>query len=154
MSDNQSPESFIASLPTATPNPDVIAGLAALPETSLLSAAERLRLDKLAVAGEVPVAPFAIQSEQITTFSDGSVLKWLPRPGSATQCILVEATGIQIAIVKDVNFAEFLCNAANIFVIATAKNNNTDNPLQILTTPILLPSAAPSSPSPTNPSAN
>lgn len=136
MSDNQSPDSFIAGLPAAaTP----VQSDAVLPTPSLLSVGERARLESLSASGIAPVEPAAVQSEEITTFSDGSVLKWMPRPGAKEQCILVEATGIQIAIVKNQNFAEFLCNAANIFVIATAKHNTTDNPLQILTKPIIIP---------------
>lgn len=137
---NQSPEDFVKSLPVAsTVSHDITHGDTPLPPTALLSEAERNRLQKLADAGEQPVerAP-ASREEELTTFDDGSVFKFFPRPGSTTQCILVDASGKQVAIVKDENMAEFLCNACNLFVVAQLKCEADGKPMQIFTKPVLL----------------
>lgn len=141
MSDNQSPESFVAGLPIAAPV-SASGGIdLPLPNTSLLSAAERLRLDNLARTGTLPVEPTAVQSDELSSFSDGSFFKWLPREGSASQCILIDATGQQIAIVKNSNLADFLANAVNLFALAQLKHEAEGTQMQIFHKPILLPEA-------------
>lgn len=137
---NQSPEDFVKSLPVvSTVGHDITHGDTPLPQTALLSEAERNRLQKLAETGEQPVERVpASREEELTTFDDGSVFKFFPRPGSTTQCLLVDASGKQIAVVKDENMADFLCNAANLFVLAQLKHEADGTQMQIFTKPVLL----------------
>lgn len=138
MNNNQSPSDFVASLPIASTVPHEIAsGDTPLPPTALLSEVERLRLDKLAASGEQPIE--RSREEQITTFEDGSCVKHCARPGSDTQRIIVEATGRQLAIAKDENIAEWICNACNLMVLASLKAEADGVPLQIFHKPIELP---------------
>lgn len=142
---NQSPEDFVKSLPVvSTVSHDITHGETPLPQTALLSEAERNRLQKLADAGEQPVEPVpAGREETLTTFDDGSVFKFFPRPvlpgyPKSTQQVLVDASGKQIAIVKDENMAEFLCNACNLFVLAQLKHEADGTQMQIFTKPVIL----------------
>lgn len=141
MSNSDSPQDFISKLPPAPlVEPNIIDGHTPMPPTALLSEAERKRLQELAANGSAPVEPIpADREEELTTFEDGSVFKFMPRLGSATQQILLDATGKQIAIVKDENMAEFLCNACNLFVLAQLKHEADGTQMQILTKPIIIP---------------
>lgn len=138
---NQSPEDFIKSLPVVSTVPhDISQGDTPLPPTSLLSEAERKRLDKLAASGEQPVErPPADKEQELCLFEDGATVKWLPREGFGPQCLLVDASGKTLAIIKDSVISDFVANAINTFVVATAKNNDTDNPIRIMHKPLALP---------------
>jgi hypothetical protein len=138
MSNNENQPSKLPPAPLS--KPDITEGVTPLPSTALLSEAERKRLQELAASGQAPVEPVASDKEEtITTFEDGSVFKYIPRAGSATQQIIVDATGKQIAIVKDDNLAEFLCNAANLFVLAQLKHEHDGTQMQIVSKPIIFP---------------
>lgn len=139
---NQSPEEFVKTLPVASTVPhDISSGEVSLPPTALLGEAERRRLEKLAASGEQAVErPPADKEQTLELFEDGATVKWLPRPGSPTQCLIVDASGKHLAIARDENIADFICNSINTFVVATSKNNDTDNPIKLMHPPIEIPS--------------
>lgn len=141
MSNNESPDNFISKLPPAEiVRPDITEGVIPMPPTGLLSESERRRLDELAKTGQAPVEPSAPEkTDELTTFEDGGVFKYMPRPGSTSQCILVDAAGQQIAIVKNENLADFLVNACNLFVRAQIKHEIEGTPMQVVHTPRIIP---------------
>lgn len=134
--DNEPSKLPPAPLVNADPT-DIAQGVTPLPPTSLLSTEELARLNA-GIAGPG-------KEDDITTFEDGSVFKYIPRPvppGSPVvteQCIIVEATGQQIAIVKNANLAEFICNGVNLFVLGSLKAEADGIPLSIVRRPIIIP---------------
>lgn len=117
--------------------PDITDGAAILPPTGLLSEAERRRLDELSTTGQTPSEPS--EPVEIQSFSDGSFFKFTPRPGSASQQILVDAMGQQIAIVKNEELADFIANAVNLFALAQLKHEAEGTQMQIVQRPIIFP---------------
>lgn len=138
---NQSPDDFVKTCPVASTVPHEIAsGDTPLPPTCLLGAAERQRLDKLAASGEAPVErPPEDRTDVCQSFSDGSFFKWLPREGFGSQCLLVDAAGQSIAIVKNANLADFLANAVNLFAAAQLKHEAEGTQMRIFHEPVVLP---------------
>jgi hypothetical protein len=120
--------------------PDITEGVTPLPATSLLSESERKRLEELAATGEAPIvikAPGA--GDEIATFEDGSVFKYMPRPGPTEHQILVDASGKQYGIIRNENLADFICNACNMFVLAQIKCEAEGKAMEIVHTPRIIP---------------
>lgn len=63
---------------------------------------------------------------EFTPFPEGGYFKYVPRAKFEPQCIIVDSAGTQIAVARNVDIAEFLCNACNCFVIASLMNKVQD----------------------------
>lgn len=79
---------------------------------------------------------------EFTSFKDGSFFKYMPREGFLPQCVLVDAEGNQLGVMRNQDLAEFMVNAANLFVLATLKNRVDEQTLVQPGSPIILPSGA------------
>lgn len=94
-----------------------------LPPTAITGPPEIQILD--GPAAESALAALKAREEaaiEFTSFKDGSFFKYFPRAGFEPQCVLVDAEGNQLGIMRNHDLAEFMVNAANLFVLATLKN--------------------------------
>lgn len=76
---------------------------------------------------------------EFTSFKDGSFFKYMLREGYAPQCVLVDAEGHQLGVMRNSDLAEFMVNAANLFVLATIKNRMEEQKIVAHDSPIVLP---------------
>lgn len=102
------------------------------PELQILSGAE----------AETALAALRAKEEaavEFTSFKDGSFFKYFPRAGFEPQCVLVDAEGHQLGVMRNSDLAEFMVNAANLFVLATLKNRMEEQMIVQPGSPIILP---------------
>lgn len=79
---------------------------------------------------------------EFTMFPDGSFFKYVPRTGFEPQCLIVDAERVQIAVARNTDIAEFLCNACNCLVIASKMNAVQEQKIVQPGSPLILPGGA------------
>lgn len=70
-----------------------------------------------------PEAHAAAEREQdhYYNFDDGTLAKYLPRPGHAPQQIIADAKGRMLCLARNEHTADLICNGINFLVLATAQ---------------------------------
>lgn len=72
------------------------------------------------VNGDVKVVPGKEPAmiTEFNLFSDGTVMKYVERPGFAPHCLLVDGVGRQYGVIRNPAVAELICNGVNMFHLA------------------------------------
>lgn len=65
----------------------------------------------------VPGSETANNSE-FNLHEDGSVMRYIERPGYSPQCLLVDGAGRQYGVVRNADVAEMVCNGVNFLHLA------------------------------------
>lgn len=55
---------------------------------------------------------------EFNLFSDGTVMKYIERPGFAPQQLLVDGAGRQYGVIRNASVADLICNGVNMFHLA------------------------------------
>lgn len=55
---------------------------------------------------------------EFNLFPDGTMMKFIERPGFAPQCLLVDGTGRQFGIARNSGVADLICNGVNFMHLA------------------------------------
>lgn len=76
---------------------------------------------------------------EFTPFADGSYFKYVPRVKFEPQAIIVDADGTQLAVARNFDIADFICNSCNALVIASLLNKVQDEKIVQPGSPIILP---------------
>lgn len=76
---------------------------------------------------------------EFTPFPEGGYFKYVPRAKFEPQCLIVDSAGTQIAVARNVDIADFLCNSCNALVIASLLNKVQDEKIVQPGSPIILP---------------